>query len=289
MFDRLVVGFDGSRAAIGALEWAAEEAELRGAEVDVIACVFAPALFPVWPAGEIPVYDIDAVRADAEADLGRVLTDLARTHPHVRSEPTVVLGRAVDVLSAESKSADILVVGATGAGRIEDALLGSTAHVLARTSACPLALVPFGEPRAKMDRIVVGTDGSEHSDAALDWAVDEAVRRDAELVVVHTWFYPYGVSAFGSFEMHDRTRVDASLVLGTAVDRCRERTTVTVRGELVEDSAAPALIAEASQADLIVVGSRGRGRFRRLLFGSVARAVAEHSPCPVVIVRSTPG
>ena len=60
---------------------------------------------------------------------------------------------------------------------------------------------------------------------------------------------------------------------------------MSVRGLLLDHSAAPALIEQGLHADMVVVGSRGRGRFRTLLFGSVARAVSEHAPCPIVVVR----
>ena len=287
MFDRLVVGFDGSQPSVAALRWAAGEAQLRRAKVDAIACVFVPVLFPVWPVGQIPlfIHEVKTMRADAQADLGRVLADVTRSHPDVAFHSNVVDGHPLDVLVLESERCDMVVIGATGARAVEAPFLGSTASGLARTCASPLVLVPGGEQHARSDRIVVGTDGSGHSDAALDWAADEADRRGAELVVVHAWWYPYGGTELAPSEMHDRTRVDASLVLGVAVERCQERAGVSVRGLLLEHSAAPALIEQGLHADMVVVGSRGRGRFRTLLFGSVARAVSEHAPCPIVVVR----
>jgi nucleotide-binding universal stress UspA family protein len=237
----------------------------------------------MWPYGDIPPFDVDAACADAAADLERAAADVASRHPGLHVDTEVLVGPPADVLSLESKTADVAVVGTTGRKRLEDVLHGSTAHGLARSSSCPLALIPPSPGRVRTGRIVAGTDGSEHSDAALDWAVAETERRDAELLVVHAWFYP--CTEFSSEDLHDRTRVEASLVLGAAVDRCSERTAVPVHGELVEDSAAPALIAAGSEADMIVLGSRGRGRFRTLQFGSVARTVAEHAPCPIVVIR----
>lgn len=283
MFERVVVGYDGSQASLGALEWAANEAHLRRATLDVMASIFVPTVFPVWPYGEIPAIDADRVRDETAADLERAVEGVAARHPGLRVNPRVMFGPPVDVLSLESKTADLVVVGTTGRGWVGHVLLGSTAHGLSRTAASAVALIPPGERRHTTGRIIAGTDGSESSDAALDWAVGETERRDAELIVVHSWFYPY--IEFSTAELHDRARVDASLVLGAAVDRCSKRTAFPVRGELIEDSAAPALIEAGTEADMVVLGSRGRGRFRSLLFGSVARAVAEHAPCPVVIVR----
>nr|WP_205528367.1 universal stress protein [Desertimonas flava] len=87
---------------------------------------------------------------------------------------------------------------------------------------------------------------------------------------------------------HDLTRVDAALVLDRALERCRDRGRGAVRGELVEGPPARSLLEHADHADLVVVGSRGRGGFRSLLFGSVAHRVAEHAACPVVVVRAKP-
>jgi nucleotide-binding universal stress UspA family protein len=131
----------------------------------------------------------------------------------------------------------------------------------------------------------VGTDGSASAHAAVLWAVDEADRRDAELVIVHAWEYPYSTE-LGSPEAFDMTRVDAALLLEDAVATARDRGRGTVSGRLVNGAPAKAILDEAAGADLVVVGSRGRGGFRSLLFGSVAHRVAEHAPCPVVIVRA---
>jgi nucleotide-binding universal stress UspA family protein len=103
---------------------------------------------------------------------------------------------------------------------------------------------------------------------------------------VHAWDYPYGTE-LSSSTVHDMVRVDAAVVLDDALRRCQERGRSPVRGELVQRPPSKAILAEADHADLVVVGSRGRGGFRSLLLGSVAHTVVEHATCPVVVVRRT--
>lgn len=146
--------------------------------------------------------------------------------------------------------------------------------------------------------IVVGVDGSEHSLAALRWAVAEARTRDVDLVVVHAWQYPYG-AAIGSMpgeaaavrhELMDELGDDARAVVEQALEAVAAETAgLTVSTEVVEGSAGSVLVEAADGAELLVVGSRGRGGFTGLLLGSTGRYCAHSAPCPVVIVRPSPG
>lgn len=117
------------------------------------------------------------------------------------------------------------------------------------------------------------------------WAADEADTRQANLVVVHAWDYPYRMTTEGLAPGSDLARVDAAIVADRAVEEAREMMAGPVTSRLVEASAVQALLDAAETADLLVVGSRGRGGFRTMVLGSVAHVVAGHSPCPVVVVR----
>lgn len=154
-----------------------------------------------------------------------------------------------------------------------------------------------------MGTIVVGVDGSQGSDAALRWALDEARLRNATLRVVHTYETPQptvadaGIglpapAAHAVFSPDELERIqanaekvahgviDSSLgrVAGESDDRPKiERTTRS-------GSPAHALIEEGREAELLVVGSRGRGGFVGLLLGSVSQQIAHHPPCPLVIL-----
>jgi nucleotide-binding universal stress UspA family protein len=135
--------------------------------------------------------------------------------------------------------------------------------------------------------VVVGVDGSDNSDAALRWAVDEARRRRAPLCVVHATDQRHSetfVRANPVFLADERCA--AEQVLGSAVGYARARAPeLEVRSVLDVCTPAVALLRRAAAADLVVVGSRGRGGFGGLLLGSTSLQVAMHAPSPVVVLR----
>jgi nucleotide-binding universal stress UspA family protein len=138
-----------------------------------------------------------------------------------------------------------------------------------------------------MGRIVVGVDGSQVSQRALQWAVDEARLWQASLEVVHVWHMPYvGEFPYVGAGFNPATLEEtAQRVLDEMV--VRVDTTGLPRPVdriLVCGNAASVLLESAKGADLVVVGSRGLGGFAGLLLGSVSHHVAHHATCPVVIV-----
>lgn len=147
--------------------------------------------------------------------------------------------------------------------------------------------------RRDMATVVVGVDGSEPSLAALDWAVAEAEARQARLRVVHSYIWPMYHEQFGALPHGPEEgglRPAAEKVLAGAVRRVRETAPeLPVDGVLQTGPVSRRLLAEAADADLLVVGSRGLGGFTGLLLGSVSGQVAAHAQCPVVVVRSCTG
>jgi len=141
-----------------------------------------------------------------------------------------------------------------------------------------------------MPRIVVGVDGSETARAALVWAYDEARRRGATVDVVHAWHVPYvGGLPYATAELHaDVFEEDARLILDNAVGSADATGIPAVERVLVHDSPGRALLGVAKGADLLVVGSRGRGGFTGLLLGSVSQQVVHHADCPVVVIPPAP-
>jgi nucleotide-binding universal stress UspA family protein len=150
--------------------------------------------------------------------------------------------------------------------------------------------------------IVVGVDGSEGAERALRWAVEEAALRRAQLRVVHAWRVPLLEAAPEPFvlalpipDAHleaigDAYRSRAAALLDDAVERAVDGDPgLELDRVLLEGPAAAELLRAAEDADLLVVGSRGRGGFAGLLLGSVGQHVAQHAPCPVVIVPASGG
>ena len=140
-----------------------------------------------------------------------------------------------------------------------------------------------------MPGIVVGVDGSKHSQRSLEWAMKEAVLRQTPLTVLAV--HPVAISAWTQAPITfpqdeaagERTRAAAQEGADKAAAELGERApSVTVQS--VIGSAADELIKAGADADLLVVGARGAGGFARLLLGSVSAQVAHHAPCPVVVV-----
>jgi nucleotide-binding universal stress UspA family protein len=145
-----------------------------------------------------------------------------------------------------------------------------------------------------MGVIVVGVDQSEGAKAALRFALEEARLRQAKLRVVHTWQFGYiGAPGFeGSLptvggdlaEFHEAAEAALDETLrGVVADADADG--VAIERRVDQGAAAPVLIEESREADLLVVGSRGHGGFAQLLLGSVSQQCAQHAFCPVVIVR----
>ncbi len=140
-----------------------------------------------------------------------------------------------------------------------------------------------------MPGIVVGVDGSEHSQRSLEWAMKEAALRHASLTVLAV--HPVAISTWTQNPIsypqdeadEERARAAAQEGADKAAASLAERApAVTVRS--VCGSPAAELIKAGADADLLVVGARGNGGFARLLMGSVSAQVTHHAPCPVVVV-----
>jgi nucleotide-binding universal stress UspA family protein len=137
-----------------------------------------------------------------------------------------------------------------------------------------------------MGRIVVGVDGSENSLVALRWALEEAEHRHAIVEAVIAWQYPYTGVGFAPYVDADGLEEGASLTLQEALrvgcpdEAARER----IQQLVIQETSSRALVDAAKGADLLVVGSRGRGGFAGLLLGSVSAQCVHHAHCPVVVV-----
>jgi nucleotide-binding universal stress UspA family protein len=143
-----------------------------------------------------------------------------------------------------------------------------------------------------MAKIVVGIDGSDESKDALRWALEEARLRRTEVVAVHAWEAPPPVAAFEPAPALDLVTILPQLQEGAdklaasvVAEVVGDDSEVKVEPVAPEGAAAAALIEAAADAEMIVVGSRGRGGFVALVLGSVSQQVAAHAPCPVLIHR----
>lgn len=133
-------------------------------------------------------------------------------------------------------------------------------------------------------RIVVGVDGSEQSKLALRWAARIAAAEDAQLDAVLAWDLP--TLAYGYLGNPDAPRREMETLLARTIDDVfRSHVPPALRRHVIRGQPAPTLLAASRGALMLVVGSRGHGGFSGLLLGSVSAKVAEHAPCPVLVVH----
>jgi nucleotide-binding universal stress UspA family protein len=203
---------------------------------------------------------------------------------------------AAEILAAADRlPADLLVMGTHGRSGFERLILGSvTERVLAKAS-CPVLTVPRGVPDVApvpavlFKRIVCAIDFSECSRHALTYAMSIAQEADAHLTVVHVLELPPDDVLARSRGLHEYVEIAG----GEARVRLREAVPDSVRAYCTVDTVLATgkpyreilRIAGEQQADLVVIGSRGRGAIDRLLFGSTAQHLVRQATCPVLTLR----
>ena len=148
--------------------------------------------------------------------------------------------------------------------------------------------------QADMSRIIVGVDGSQQAVLALDWALAQAQRHGAQVVIAHTWqpdvhATPAVAGAVPDLvqdaQVNHEVEHQAQDWLDDIVKEAAGKTSVSVTGSLGTGSPAGHVLDLADDALMIVVGSRGRGGLRGLVLGSTSQQISSHAQCPVVVVR----
>jgi nucleotide-binding universal stress UspA family protein len=132
-------------------------------------------------------------------------------------------------------------------------------------------------------RIVVGVDGSPHGEAALRWALAEAEARRGEVTAAFCWEVPF-LSFPGGFDREELEKAGKDFVVET-VSAVAPSPSVPLRTLVAEGDTAESLITLSRDADLLVVGARGRSPFAGLVLGSVSQRCAAAAACPVVVVK----
>ena len=291
----VVVGVDGSEGSLAALRWSALEAHRRQLPLRIVAAGGLDAVMPAT-ASESFWRHLSAHQASWANDVVNDAADLARQTAPVEPQTAVHLTEtAVIALQAEAESAGLLVVGSRGRGGAIASRLGSTAIVLTQQASCPVVVVPSafgGQFGVETGRdVVVGVDGSQTSQRAVEFAFAEAALRKTGLTAVHAWTLPMLRSTLSiRHEVVHVTRPalqqEAAAVLSESLADIRQKhPAVPVVEQAVEERPAVALVEAAHDAPLLVVGSRGRGGVTGLLLGSVSHAVLHRAHCPVAVIR----
>jgi nucleotide-binding universal stress UspA family protein len=284
MTTHVVVGADGSSPADNAVEWAAEDAVRRGCALKIVH-VCEP-----WT-GDIPLQTPPGFR-DSITEYGQSVleraAELARERaPHLEVDTMLEAGRVSEILRREAEDAEQVVVGSRGLGGFTGLLLGSVSLALAGQVTTPVVVVR-GTPEQTHGQIVVGFDGSAHSAAALAYAFEEAARRQANLHAIHTWQLPVvGPGALVYAALMEDIRAAERRFTAETLTAWREKYPQIKVEETVVCGHPVGVICKASAtADLVVVGSRGLGRFGSAMLGSVSHGTLHHAHCPVAVVRA---
>lgn len=280
----IVVGVDGSVPSTAAVEWAAEDAALRDAELRLV-YVREP-----W-AEENPFHRSSDMRESLLRHYQEVLEQAAararERAPRVTVTTELLAGEVVDELRDQAARADELVLGSRGMGGFAGMILGSVGLGLAGRVDRPVVIIRR-PVQSVSGEIVVGIDGSPQADAALAYAFEEARLRDARVNAVHVWQVPaaapYGVAYPGLLDD----------VRDAAVDTARRQLapwrdkypTVEVVETIVSGHPTPVLAEASRTADLVVVGSHGRGMIGSVLLGSVSHGLLHRAHSPVAVVGS---
>ncbi|MGS0686374.1 universal stress protein [Nakamurella sp. GG22] len=282
----VVVGVDGSEPSLTAAEWAAGQAARRHLPLLILHAYQVP--FVGQPEYEFPPEVAESVRTRAAELLSDLVGSMARSHPAVECTTSLVEGDARSALVDVSRGAALTVVGSRGGGRLREVLLGSVALYVASHGRSPVAVVPAaGSPDGP---VVVGVDGSHSSDAAVEFAFDEADARGADMVAVLAWDELAKQRFARRPVVRDpRDSTDDDAMLAEQLAGWHEKyPDVAVRRVLFKGQPAEAMLRFGDRDQhpaMLVVGSRGRGGFTGLLLGSTSQTVLTHATCPVVVVR----
>lgn len=283
----IVVGYDGSAGARTALSWALDAAARHTVAVRLVYAVNR--VLRSRPSPPMPGdTDRAAAHRNARAVLDSAIVEAERFPVDVSGE--VLDGPAVSVLCDQSRHARCVVLGSRGLGGFTGMFVGSVSLRVAVHADGPVVVVRGEYPAQVTDLpVAVGVDDSAAAHDAIGFAMEEAAVRRVGVLAVRAWTPP---SAPWRSDVRPLVRDVAELetaeqhTLAEAVRGWREKyPTVSVSTELVASDARHALVAVSHDAQLIVVGSRGRGGFDGLLLGSVSQYLLHHAACPVAVMR----
>jgi nucleotide-binding universal stress UspA family protein len=284
----IVVGVDGSAPSNAAVCWAARDAAMRHVPLTVAHMVSEIA--PIYPgiglSAGVTVWQEEQGRQVLEEAV-KIAEEAIGTDREIEIKSELRCAPPIPTLVEMSEEAEMLVVGSNGRGALGRLLLGSVSSSLVRSARCPVAVIRDEDPlmpHPQQAPVLVGIDGSPASELAVALAFDEASRRGVELTALHAW------SDVDVFELPgidwSAVKSEAERSLAEQLAGWQERyPDVTVHRLLVSDRPARQLIEQSESAQLVVVGSHGRGGLSGALLGSVSNAIVHSVRMPVIVAR----
>jgi len=298
-FARILVATDGSPSAQQAAEVAAQIAKSFGSEVTILSAI--PSISSRAAPLEGEYYSKLINKADDNADKAAAVfkrAGVAVSEKEVPQGRSSVVETIVDYATKEETG--LIVMGTRGLGGFKRAVLGSVSSGVAAHAPCATLVVRpnkrKGDAGRALGRVLVAVDGSPNAQRALETAVEIAKGMKAELRIAHVVYVPtlfWSMGVPGSAVPTDRIEEDAEEVarqtLAKAVKYSKDAGVANPKDELVTQLVSPAQgivqLAEHDEADVIVIGTRGNGGFRKLLLGSVANSVLHYADCSVLVTK----
>ena len=277
----VVVGVDGSPGSRAALDWAGQDAALRGRRLVLLAAATPSAGAPA------PAYDVTGSPALVEA------REYAEARwPDLEVLPLAVGERAAPALIEASSHAAVVVLGSHGHSAVDRFVLGSVTHHVTAHALCPVVVVR-GHGSGWRLPVTVGLDDAPAAHEAIGFALEVAATRGVPLVAVRAWegrpSAVYGAWATDPEVLAGMRAEQERLAHDVLAGWPEKYPEVEVVVRLVRQHPSLAIVAESHRSQLLVVGARGHGEFQGMTFGSVAAAACSRAECPVAVVPARQG
>lgn len=287
----VIVGVDGSTAAQAALVWAAEAAARRREQLRIVHGLGIP--MGTFANSKSERYGASQAARDAGQTLLTESAEYARgARPDLDVATVLAPEDAPAVLLNEARHGDVVVVGSRGLGAVRAIMLGSVSVRTSSHAPCPVVIVPEADDQDRhRGRVVVGVDGSDSSHRALRFALHHALATGSEVMVVNSWEVPLPADeaslAADAQSLHEEVfdRQSEEVVAGVLAEVIDDRTQdLEISAVRMQANPVEALLKAGEDADLIVVGSRGRGGVQGLVMGSTSQGVLHHARGPVAVL-----
>ncbi len=288
----VVVAVDGSEASQNAVRWAANTANKRGVPLRLAASYTMPQF--LYAEGMVPPQELfDELQSETMDMIEAARVVAHEVAPDIKIGYVIAEGSPIDMLLDMSSDVTMIVMGSRGLGGLSGMVMGSVSAAVVSHADCPVVVVRSDNHVTETNKygpVVVGVDGSDVSQRATEFAFEEAQARGAKLVAIHTWMdMQVQASLAGLAAAQQEWEIiekEQTTLLKDRLQPLLERfPDVEVEMMITRDRPVRALEDCAHNAQLLVVGSHGRGGFRGMLLGSTSRALLQSAPCPMVVVR----
>ncbi|MBC2681473.1 universal stress protein [Corynebacterium anserum] len=288
----IVVAVDGSEASDTAVQWAANTALKRNQPLKLVTAYSMPQF--MYADGMVPPQELyDELEGEAGDKLENARRIVKEFDESIVVTAEVKESSPIDYLLELSETAEMLVMGSRGLGGLSGLVMGSVSAAVVSHADCPVVVVRKDNHVTEANKygpVVVGVDGSSVSRQAMEVAFQEAQARGAVLRAVHAWsdaqFHSSYIGVIEAQSQMEALIAEQEKLLNEELVPFIEKYPDVKIEEIVERERPIHSLKEAAEdAQLMVLGSHGRGGFKGMLLGSTSRALLQYSPCPMMVVR----